>query len=100
MKIFHIPAFTDNYIWSIEKEGKISVIDPGDANAVVNILQNRNLELEDILITHHHYDHTGGVNELKKVMQGNVYGPDNLAKLSGPYTLPCMTFFSSFTPPV
>ena len=79
MKIFHIPAFTDNYIWSIEEEGKITVIDPGDANAVVNILQNRNLELEDILITHHHYDHTGGVSELKKVMQGNVYGPDNLA---------------------
>ena len=79
MKIFHIPAFTDNYIWSIEKEGKISVIDPGDANAVLNILQNRDLELEDILITHHHYDHTGGVNELRKVMQGNVYGPDNLA---------------------
>ncbi|RCL38416.1 MAG: hydroxyacylglutathione hydrolase [SAR86 cluster bacterium] len=79
MKIFHIPAFIDNYIWSIEKEGKISVIDPGDANAVLNVLQNRNLELEDILITHHHYDHTGGVKELKKVMQGNVYGPDNLA---------------------
>ena len=79
MKIFHIPAFTDNYIWAIEKQSKISVIDPGDANAVLNVLENQSLTLEDILITHHHYDHTGGINELKKVMQGSVYGPDNLA---------------------
>lgn len=79
MKIFHIPAFADNYIWSIEKEGKISVVDPGDAKPVLNVLENRNLSLEDILVTHHHYDHTGGINELKKVMQGKVYGPDNLA---------------------
>ena len=79
MKIFHIPAFTDNYIWAIEKQGKISVIDPGDANAVLKVLEDQSLTLEDILITHHHYDHTGGINELKKVIQGSVYGPDNLA---------------------
>ena len=65
MKIFHIPAFTDNYIWAIEKQGKISVIDPGDANAVLKVLEDQSLTLEDILITHHHYDHTGGINEQK-----------------------------------
>ena len=79
MKIFHSPALTDNYIWAIEKQGKISVIDPGDANAVLKVLEDQSLTLEDILITHHHYDHTGGINELKKVIQGSVYGPDNLA---------------------
>ena len=79
MKIFHIPAFQDNYIWAIENDKKITVVDPGDANAVLDALKKDNLMLEDILITHHHYDHTGGVSTLKDIMQGQVYGPDNPA---------------------
>ena len=79
MKIFHIPAFQDNYIWAIENNKKITVVDPGDANAVLDALKKDNLMLEDILITHHHYDHTGGVSTLKDIMQGQVYGPDNPA---------------------
>lgn len=79
MKIFHIPAFQDNYIWAIENNKKITVVDPGDANAVLDALKKDNLMLEDILITHHHYDHTGGVSTLKDIMQGHVYGPENPA---------------------
>ncbi len=79
MKIFHIPAFQDNYIWAIENNKKITVVDPGDANAVLDALKKDNLMLEDILITHHHYDHTGGVSTLKDIMQGQVYGPENPA---------------------
>ena len=77
MRIFHIPAFSDNYIWAIQKENYISVIDPGDPEAVKRIIDNKNLKLKDILITHHHFDHTGGIAALKKIMEGQVYGPDN-----------------------
>ncbi|MAO98477.1 MAG: hydroxyacylglutathione hydrolase [Gammaproteobacteria bacterium] len=77
MRIFHIPAFLDNYIWAIQKENYISVIDPGDPEAVKRIIDNKNLKLKDILITHHHFDHTGGIAALKKIMEGQVYGPDN-----------------------
>ena len=38
MRIFHIPAFSDNYIWAIQKENYISVIDPGDPEAVKRII--------------------------------------------------------------
>ena len=31
--------------------------------------------LEDILITHHHFDHTGGLEDLHKLVKGNIYGP-------------------------
>ncbi len=77
MKIFHIPAFSDNYIWAIQKENYISVIDPGDPEAVKKIIDVRNLKLKDILITHHHFDHTGGILALKEIMDGLVYGPNN-----------------------
>ncbi len=75
MNILPLPAFTDNYIWLIEENGKATVVDPGDAEVVNNCLKEKNLELENILITHHHYDHTGGVEQLKKSHECNVYGP-------------------------
>ena len=75
MNILPLPAFTDNYIWLIEENGKATVVDPGDAEVVNNCLKEKNLELENILITHHHFDHTGGVEQLKKSHECNVYGP-------------------------
>ena len=75
MKIFHIPAFTDNYIWCIQKNNKLAVVDPGDSKELLNLIKDNDLILEDILITHHHFDHTGGLEELHKLVKGNIYGP-------------------------
>lgn len=61
-----IPAFQDNYIWIIESEVNASaiVVDPGDAEPVIASLKQRQLNLAAILITHHHQDHTGGIQRL------------------------------------
>ena len=75
MKIFHIPAFTDNYIWCIQKNRKLAVVDPGDSKELLNLIKDNDLILEDILITHHHFDHTGGLEDLHKLVKGNIYGP-------------------------
>ena len=74
MNILPLPAFTDNYIWLIEENGKATVVDPGDAKVVNSYLKENRLNLENILITHHHYDHTGGVEQLKESYECNVYG--------------------------
>jgi len=70
------PAFNDNYIWFITHDANTVVVDPGCANSVVEYLNTHNLTLNAILITHHHKDHTGGVDSLKDQYPDiPVYGP-------------------------
>jgi len=79
MKIDHIPAFTDNYIWVIRNDAQVTLVDPGDPAPVLQYLQENDLILQDILITHHHWDHIGGISQLKPICKGSVYGPNNHA---------------------
>jgi len=72
-----IEAFSDNYIWLLTtNEGSI-VIDPGESHNLLKILKENNFNLKAILITHHHYDHTGGINEILSEKSIDVYGPYN-----------------------
>ena len=76
-----IPAFNDNYIWLItygDGDGAF-VVDPGDAAPVQRVLQERGLRLEGILVTHHHFDHVGGVAALREAWKPVVFGPHNPA---------------------
>lgn len=73
MNINFIKVFNDNYIWTIEKDGKVLVIDPGDAGPVIDYLKNKKLDY--IILTHKHMDHVGGVDELKIKYGAKVYGP-------------------------
>lgn len=73
-----IKAFSDNYIWCIVNNDQQSawVVDPGQADPVNRYLDEHNLTLAGILITHHHYDHTDGVEPLLKTNRDiPVYGP-------------------------
>lgn len=75
MNLLPLPAFTDNYIWMLHDESRAIVVDPGDASPVLHALRTRGLQLQAILVTHHHHDHVGGVAELQAVTQAPVYGP-------------------------
>lgn len=80
MEILQIPAFTDNYFWILysEENRKATVIDPGDSKPIINALSENNLDLSNILITHHHADHIGGVNDLiKEYPEVEVFGPSD-----------------------
>ncbi len=77
-RINAIPGFTDNYFWLISAPDQswAAVVDPGDAAPVQRYLQQAGLQLEAILITHKHRDHTGGIRALKAAWpQAVVYGP-------------------------
>ena len=78
IQISALPAFTDNYIWLLQEpqSRRCAVVDPGDAAPVLAWLkQNPGWTLSDILVTHHHHDHVGGVEALKRVSGATVYGP-------------------------
>lgn len=75
MKLLALPAFSDNYIWMISDGTRALVVDPGDAAPVLQALQDQQLALAAILVTHKHADHVAGLPELRRIVQGPVYGP-------------------------
>lgn len=75
MNIIALPAFADNYIWLLHDGRRALVVDPGDAQPVLAALQQHGLELEAILVTHHHPDHIGGVSGLHQGTGATVWGP-------------------------
>jgi hydroxyacylglutathione hydrolase len=75
MYLIPIPAFSDNYLWLLHDGRRALIVDPGDAGPVLRALQDNGLQLESILVTHHHPDHTGGVAELHRATGAPVYGP-------------------------
>jgi hydroxyacylglutathione hydrolase len=78
IQISALPAFTDNYIWLLQdhRSQRCAVVDPGDAAPVEAWLDaHPDWVLSDILITHHHHDHVGGVERLKHISGATVYGP-------------------------
>jgi hydroxyacylglutathione hydrolase len=66
LDIHCLKAFSDNYIWAITTQSSQNfwVVDPGDAKPVMDFADDRGLELEGVLLTHHHFDHDGGIPEL------------------------------------
>ncbi|MFY9995534.1 MAG: hydroxyacylglutathione hydrolase [Leclercia sp.] len=77
MNLISIPAFQDNYIWVLTNdEGRCIIVDPGEAEPVLDAIEQNQWQPEAILLTHHHRDHVGGVAALRaKFPHLVVYGP-------------------------
>lgn len=77
LQVIAIPAYNDNYIWCIRNQNDCVVVDPGDAGPVIEYCQDEQLSLCGILITHHHWDHTDGIDSLLKANPDiPIYGPN------------------------
>lgn len=75
MNLIPLPAFNDNYIWMLHDGQRALVVDPGDSQVVLEAIERLGVQLEAILVTHHHNDHTGGVTALRGATGAQVFGP-------------------------
>ena len=76
MQVTPIPCLQDNYAYIlIDNDSKTTgVVDPSEAFPVITFLKKKNLELNYIFNTHHHFDHIGGNLELKKLYNSKIVG--------------------------
>ena len=79
MKIEIIPCLNDNYSYLIHDEisNTVAIVDPSEFMPCDTIISKNYQKLDFILNTHHHYDHVGGNEELKKKYNSKVLGFEN-----------------------
>lgn len=76
LQITPIPALSDNYIWVIQQTQNVIIVDPAEAQPVLDFLAKNSLNLTACLLTHNHSDHVAGVNGIKAQYPNLlVYGP-------------------------
>ena len=77
LRIEPIKAYQDNYIWLVStNEGSI-VIDPGESTEILKLIDQNQIDLKGVLITHHHFDHTNGLKDLVRKKKLEVFGPNS-----------------------
>ena len=86
VQVVPLRAFKDNYVWTLRNDRFAAVVDPGEAQPVLDYLAAERLELAAILATHHHQDHVGGVAGLLASRPCPVFGPrgEPIATLTRP----------------
>ena len=79
MNIEIIPCLTDNYSYLIHENqsNTVTIIDPSEFAPCDKIISKKYKKLDYILNTHHHYDHVGGNEEIKKKYNSTVLGFEN-----------------------
>ena len=78
------PCLSDNYGYLIHDPATKATasVDAPEARPIIQALEREGWTLRDILVTHHHGDHVGGIAELKQKYNCRVVAPhDKAAKI-------------------
>ncbi len=72
-RIFFDRAFANCYLICLSNSHCIAVDIGGDSRSFLDILEEKELQLDGILLTHGHYDHILGVEDVRKVCNVPVW---------------------------
>lgn len=75
LDIVTVPCLKDNYAYLVNGPDGVALIDAPEAAPIIAALEDRGWSLGVIMITHHHHDHVGGVEELRTKYGCPVMGP-------------------------
>ncbi|MCB1109930.1 MAG: hydroxyacylglutathione hydrolase [Chlamydiia bacterium] len=75
--LYQLQILSDNYTYVLTWDQNALVVDPGEADPILDLLEKEQLNLVNILVTHYHDDHTGGIEALTKKTECHVIGPDD-----------------------
>lgn len=64
MRVVPVPCLKDNYAYLLIDGSQAVVVDPSEAPPVLAALEREGVSLCGIWLTHHHYDHVGGIEAL------------------------------------
>jgi hydroxyacylglutathione hydrolase len=64
-EVFAVPVLHDNFDYLVCRDGAAVLIDAGEAKPVFQTLDEKDLHLQKILITHTHHDHIGGCRTIQ-----------------------------------
>lgn len=80
ISVINIPQLKDNYSYVVTKNKEAIIIDPADSMSILKYIENNQLILKGILITHHHSDHTMGIEGILDKHKVRVYSPNSNIK--------------------
>jgi len=82
MQVIPIPCLSDNYAYLVIEHGRAAVVDPSEADPVLRAVHKANVPLSEIWLTHHHWDHVGGIEPLMEEcaiqhVRGSLYDSEH-----------------------
>jgi hydroxyacylglutathione hydrolase len=85
MRVVPVPCLKDNFAYLVIEGDRAAVVDPSEAAPVEAALTREGVTLAAIWLTHHHWDHVGGVKELAAARPGLpvVAGERDAEKIEG-----------------
>ena len=82
MQVIPVPCLSDNYAYLVIEGRRAAVVDPSQADPVVRAIDEHGVKLTEIWLTHHHWDHVGGIEPLIEEcpierVRGSEYDAEN-----------------------
>lgn len=75
LTITPFPILLDNYSYILRDSKSAVIVDPGDPEPVIKYLKDNGISPEAVLVTHKHWDHSGGNSEMKQAYPNlRIYG--------------------------